>query len=656
MLDYDNNAFYYFSITLLSIYLLPGCWYALSETFQAFFSTGGDSTKARTETEKVKTQKLKKELSGLARLKKTPFLINLAILCVTIPLFLYLLRLVGSDGEVNSFDPYHILGVSTEATANEIKKAYRRLSLKYHPDKNPGNKIAEEMFVKLTKAYEALTDEVSKENYRRFGNPDGKQSLEVSIGLPKLVLEHPKIVLILYLIGMVVVIPVAVGLWYSNSKQFGEKNIMYATYKAFYQNVDQNTRFVHLPEILAASAEFRACNGTIAKTGEAEALGKLYSTLKEEKMFDSNREQALRFPEHPAILRGNLLLHSHLLRHGQTLPQTLRDDLDVMLAKAPELIDGIIEIAYNRKWLETTFNTIRFSQCLVQGLWANQHFLCQLPHFADKETKEMAKALRTPIKTMTDYLRLPDAEKKGLSTLTEVQKKEVLETCQLLPKIKIETKLVVEEDDEDMPLNAGSEAIATTEPSGYEIYEEDLVTLKITITRENVLEGKEAAPVLAPYFPRSIKEGWWVILTDKAPARANADTKRKGPEPNILGVEKVTNQARVVVHELRFMAPPKAGQYVMDLHVLSDCYVGFDEVIEIIFDVKPKADLPVYAPHPDDVALDNEPTLFEQVLAANVDEDSSDDEDENESATGKGKVKAIAGSSSVIEELGSDEE
>ncbi len=87
----------------------------------------------------------------------------------------------------------------------------------------------------MAKAYEALTDEVSKENYLKYGNPDGKQSLEVSIGLPRFLLDNPKVVLVLYLIGMVVIIPVAVGYWYSKSKQYGEKNILYDTYAAFYQ-------------------------------------------------------------------------------------------------------------------------------------------------------------------------------------------------------------------------------------------------------------------------------------------------------------------------------------------------------------------------------------------------------------------------------------
>jgi preprotein translocase subunit Sec63 len=66
--------------------------------------------------------------------------------------------------------------------------------------------------------------------------------LEVSIGLPRLLLDNPKVVLVLYLLAMVVLIPVVVGLWYNNSKQFGEKNIMYETYMAFYQLLQEDNR------------------------------------------------------------------------------------------------------------------------------------------------------------------------------------------------------------------------------------------------------------------------------------------------------------------------------------------------------------------------------------------------------------------------------
>ncbi|PUZ20959.1 curved DNA-binding protein [Chitinophaga costaii] len=71
---------------------------------------------------------------------------------------------------MNVKDYYKILGIEKSATEDEIKKAYRKMAKKYHPDKNPGNKEAEEKFKEANEAYEVLSDAEKRKKYDQFGS------------------------------------------------------------------------------------------------------------------------------------------------------------------------------------------------------------------------------------------------------------------------------------------------------------------------------------------------------------------------------------------------------------------------------------------------------------------------------------------------------
>ena len=67
-------------------------------------------------------------------------------------------------------DYYEVLGVPRTATADEIKSAYRKLAMKYHPDRNPGDKAAEEKFKEAAEAYDVLHDAEKRQRYDQFGH------------------------------------------------------------------------------------------------------------------------------------------------------------------------------------------------------------------------------------------------------------------------------------------------------------------------------------------------------------------------------------------------------------------------------------------------------------------------------------------------------
>ena len=67
-------------------------------------------------------------------------------------------------------DYYEVLGANKSASAEDIKRAYRRMAMKYHPDKNPDNKEAESKFKECAEAYEVLSDSEKRQRYDQFGH------------------------------------------------------------------------------------------------------------------------------------------------------------------------------------------------------------------------------------------------------------------------------------------------------------------------------------------------------------------------------------------------------------------------------------------------------------------------------------------------------
>lgn len=77
---------------------------------------------------------------------------------------------MNTESKTMKRDYYEVLGVAKNASQDEIKKAYRKLAMQYHPDRNPGNAQAEEKFKEATQAYEVLSDQAKRQKYDQFGH------------------------------------------------------------------------------------------------------------------------------------------------------------------------------------------------------------------------------------------------------------------------------------------------------------------------------------------------------------------------------------------------------------------------------------------------------------------------------------------------------
>ena len=77
---------------------------------------------------------------------------------------------MGSNTRVSKADYYEVLGVSRDATDQELKSAYRKQALKHHPDRNPGDHASEEKFKEASEAYQVLSDAEKRAAYDRYGH------------------------------------------------------------------------------------------------------------------------------------------------------------------------------------------------------------------------------------------------------------------------------------------------------------------------------------------------------------------------------------------------------------------------------------------------------------------------------------------------------
>jgi len=235
-------------------------------------------------------------------------------------------------------------------------------------------------------------------------------------------------------------------------------------------------------------------------------------------------------------------------------------------------------------------------QFVSQAMWLKDSTLLQLPHFTNAEIQHVEKG-KSKVKDIIQYRDQPEKERKGLADFTDEQKQDVAEALKLLPDIEVTTKVFVDDDEDD------------------KVYEGDLCVVKVRIERKNLAEGEKAGLVHAPHFPYPRKEAWWVILGTK--------------EGKIISIEKVTDNKRIFEHSIKFLAPRK-GQYEFELIVKSNAYVGLDKKMKVELETLDSSVLPEYKIHPEDAELDDEPTLFEEILNAHIEDDSDDDDSDDD--------------------------
>lgn len=600
-LSYDDAAFAYFGISFLVLFLVPSSIYLLVKLWGAR-KPSVEIPKAVTAAQQKQFEELQAKQTFSKRLM-TPCWTTCLVMWVVAALLLWLLlSLIAHEGEIAVYDPFTILGVESGSSDRVIKKAFRKLSLLYHPDKNPGDSVAAEMFMKVAKAYEALTDEVARENFEKFGNPDGKQSLEVSIGLPSWLLDadNKMLVIMVYLGVLVICVPAVVYWWYNSNKDYGEKNIMNVSYGWFYHKLTEGINIKNFPELLVETPDFRNMPMQATGSGLQEEAAQLFRTLRSRSVIQKPSITPNLDKGAPKLYGLFVGLHAYLT--NTPMSDRLAADVEAVLRKSDDLIDAMMEIALTknskRNYLHTVMAIIEFNQRLTQGLWVKESNLLQIPHFTDVEVGHCRRGQKK-VGSLGEYITAAESltsdNLKGLRDFTPQQIEEVMDFLRIVPNLDIQVDLEVVDEEG--------------------ICENDVVTCRVTLTHKNLGEDEPVPPVHSPRFPYVKRERWALLLINDKDA--------------LIGYLPVKNTERVHTESIKFMSPPqKAGGHKFKLHVLSRDYVGLDQVVPISFVPGPAR--PEIETHEEDKQLGTESSLFDMAGDHEDSSDYSDSDDEDE--------------------------
>ncbi|GBG32846.1 DnaJ protein ERDJ2A [Hondaea fermentalgiana] len=625
-LAYDDSAALYFGIMMIFSALVPLTFSFVRTTLHKLSGSASYSAfKPRSSLEKRKLEKIAQDHSARKIIDKS-FLTRLALLAAG---WLLLVFLVSQTGEqIQQFDPWEVLGLSQGSTKKQVKKAYHVMNLQYHPDRQLGKSadekaLAATMLEKVQNAYSILTDEEAYERYMSTGSPDGSKMMEVSVGLPSALLDkkYQNLVLVVYLLMLVVAIPVVVGRWYSNSKKFGDKLILNDSYNLFIHLLDNKVTLEQMPEILALSAEFRDLPARSA--AEEQALDALRDRMVSEGRMERNSlplvAKAKMLERWPGCARAKTLIHAHLNRLTDELSSGQRGDIDRILTQSRMLIDAMYDTVLVRRSFKGVRVVVEFEQRITQALWVLDSSLQQLPHFGRLEAKQ-ASLGSSPIKTIKDFMAAPEqpalgpGRKKGMSSLSDSQVHDVAEVTRLLPDVNFKVTIgVISHENPDGTLEFEDQA-----------QEGDIMTAYFELERLHVPHDEADFPVHAPFLPFTKPEKWSVIFHRPGDMQVMAHVFLQGSSRTLRGRTQFPSKG--------FLKPKQ--EYKFGFTLLCHAYVDFDEKVTQTVSIQPEGFVKPKEIHPEDLELDNEPTLFEEAFGKAVQSEDSDfaDSDDEEDA------------------------
>ncbi|KAB1209523.1 hypothetical protein CJ030_MR6G002442 [Morella rubra] len=498
---------------------------------------------------------------------------NLTLVLLWVVMIVLVYYIKNMSREIQVFEPFSILGLEPGVSDSEIKKAYRRLSILYHPDKNPDPEAHNYFVEYISKAYQALTDPTSRENFEKYGHPDGRQGFQMGIALPQFLLDIDGTsggILLLWIVGICILLPLVIAVVYlSRSSKYTGNYVMHQTLSAYYYLMKPSLAPSKVMDVFVKAAEYMEI--PVRRT-DNEPLQKLFMLVRSELNLDLKnikQEQAKFWKQHPALVKTELLIQAQLTRESATLPPSLRGDFIRVLELAPRLLEELMKAV--------PLSARKATGGSAEGI---APFL-QLPHFSEAVIKKIAR--------------------KKVRTFQELQDMSLPERTELLAQVAGFSPDYVQDVETVLEMMPSITIDATCETEGEEgVQEGDIVTVHAWLTLKRV-NGLIGALPHAPHFPFHKEENFWFLLADPVSnnvwfsqkvsfmdeaaaitaASKSIEETMEGSGANVKetsvavreAVEKVKAGSRLVMG--KFQAPAE-GNYNLSCYCLCDTWIGCD--------------------------------------------------------------------------------
>ncbi|KAJ7918737.1 Sec63 Brl domain-containing protein [Mycena leptocephala] len=559
--DEAGNMAAYFVITFLALLLTP-------LTISLLPSRSRSANKPRTGGSRL-------QLPG----KKMSFVIvgwsAFAFLCW---------KVAGAKMDNQVYNPFEILGINPGLTEKEIR-ATSRNSVNYsdHPDKvrvsvNETIEIIQDRFVGLTKAYKALTDPVIRDNWEKYGNPDGRQELTMGIALPAWIIAGQNNIYVLgvYAIAVGGVLPVLVGRWWFGNREKTKDGINALSAAVFFKTLTEEATEADVVRVLAAAYPFEKFSSVKESTDavEAEVRSAVGPTVWTGIAGQDARQR-----------RAMVLLYAYLLRLN--VGKALAKEQSALVLQTPLLLNALLTISQSRNWLTPTLAIMRLHAFFAQALPpapSPRHQLAQLPDIKLSEVATNDNNYAAFTRTLEEQSdgRVVDVRKAldrwGRVEIVDISFRVIGEriiTPSSIVYLVVKLRVTPPDAEQAKEEEVDGEQVKRL---GREAEQREMAFLNSRKDAEDLQPGQAfSGGAHAPFWPGTRKPNWWIVLADDKSNRVVVPPLKITDVP----FRRTGDASDFRAYKIQFQAPQNTGLLTWRVYVVSDSFIGEEPTREI---------------------------------------------------------------------------